>query len=136
VLRTGDGTVGLKPAFLVLTSRRIIIVRMGTTKYSQPKIAEISLEHVMSVNCESGLMTAPPTLTIESRSGTFAVNLVRAARKEASRPGWILEAQGAAQPKASSSDDIASRLAQLATLRDSGALTPKEFAAAKSRILG
>jgi Short C-terminal domain len=88
-------------------------------------------------DCEPGLMTAPPTLTIESRSGTFAVNLVRAARKEASRwPGWILEAQEAAQPKASSSNDIASRLAQLAALRDNGALTPEEFAAAKSRILG
>jgi hypothetical protein len=137
VRKTGRGTDGLKEAFFALTNRRIIIFRVGATAMSEPKVAEIPLQYVKSVTCEPPILTAGPILVIESRSGQFRIRLMKEARREASMwPNWILDAQEAAKPKVTPSDDIASKLAQLTALRDSGALTPDEFAAAKARILG
>jgi hypothetical protein len=137
VIRRGDGTVGLKEAFFVLTNRRVFIFRLGTTVMSEPKMAEIDLRHIKSVFCEPGILTKGPTLVIEARSGTFDIILRRAARKEAGMwPKWILGAHGSLSPKARASDDVAARLAQLAELHSSGALTSSEFAKAKSKLLG
>jgi hypothetical protein len=137
VIKVGDGQIGLKPAFLALTNRRVFIFRMGTTVASPPRMAEVNLEHITSAHCNPGIMTKGPTLVIKSRTGTFDMILTKTARRESGMwPKWILEAQSSLDYRRQSSDDVASRLAQVTALHESGALTPDEFAAAKSRILG
>jgi Short C-terminal domain len=137
VVKTGDGFVGLKEAFVSLTNKRVFIFRLGTTKISEPKMTEIDLRHVRSIHCEPPFMTRGPMLVIDSRSGKSEITLHKAARKEAGMwPKWILEAQERLASAPKYSDDVASHLAKLAELHKTGALTSDEFAAAKARILG
>jgi hypothetical protein len=44
--------------------------------------------------------------------------------------------RAAAQPRADRDDDVVARLQQLAELHTSGALSAKEFTAAKAKLLG
>ena len=60
----------------------------------------------------------------------FQVGLDEAAAKRAA------EAAQAAQAAPPAASDVAGQLKELAALRDAGALTPEEFAAAKRRVLG
>jgi hypothetical protein len=137
IIRTGDGLAGLKAAFVTLTNKRVFIFRLGTTAMSEPKMAEIDLRHIISVHCDPGIMTKGPTLVIESRSGTFSIILAKQARKDSGMwPKWILGAQGALTSRPQPPSDVASRLAQLAALHESGALTSDEFVMAKSKLLG
>lgn len=147
IMRTGDGMVGLKEAFFVLTNKRVFIFRLGTTVLSKPKMAEVDLEHIKSAYCEPGLMTTGPTLVIESRTGTSGVTLTKAARKDASMwPKWILEAQKqvvqsnthastqAPRTNETESDPMA-KLRKLQELREAGLLSQDEYEAKRSEVI-
>ena len=137
VVKTGDGLVGLKAAFITLTTKRVFIFRLGTTKLSEPKMEEVNLKDIVTVHCEPPFLTRGPILVIDSRSGTFEILLVKEARKESGMwPKWILEGQRALASQSRPMDDVTGRLAQLTELHKDGALTSEEFAAAKSRLLG
>lgn len=139
LLRTGNGQDGRHDVFFALTNRRLIIFRMGATRFSDPTMAEISLDDVRTVDCQRGILGAGPTLSLDSRSGQFSFMLTKQARREGGHwPNWILDAQRGTQRSAahSESDEISSGLARIAALRDSGALTSEEFTAAKAKLLG
>ena len=139
LLRTGNGQDGRHDVFFALTNRRVIIFRMGAMRFSDPTVAKVSLDDVLTVDCQRGILGAGPTLSIDSRSGQFSFMLTKQARREGGHwPNWILDAQRATQRSVanSESDEISSRLARLAALRDSGALTPEEFTVAKAKLLG
>lgn len=56
--------------------------------------------------------------------------------KQANRISGAFQAANAAQQAAVSSDDVAGKIAQLATLRDQGHITQAEFEAKKAELLG
>jgi Short C-terminal domain len=147
VIRTGDGMVGLKEAFFVLTNKRIFIFRLGTTVLSEPKMAEVELEHIRSAYCEPGLMTKGPTLVIESRTGTFSVTLTKMARKDSGAwPKWILEAQKrmtqlntsarTSPPSTNGAErDPGAKLRKLQELREAGLLSQAEYETKRSEVI-
>jgi hypothetical protein len=101
VIRTGNGSMGVKFAFIGLTNKRLLLLCMGTWRWSEPKYVEIGLEHIVAVHCEPSWLTTPPLLVINSRTGHFSVSLTGRARKEAGHwPNWILTAQDVAMRQA------------------------------------
>jgi hypothetical protein len=69
-----------------------------------------------------------------AKAGTNKANQAQAAQAQApAAPAAPAAPVPAAAP---SGDDTISRLTQLASLHDSGALTDEEFAAAKAQVLG
>ena len=71
-----------------------------------------------------------------AKAGTNKANQAQAAQAQAPQPAAAPAPAPAAPPApAPAADDTISRLQQLATLHDSGALTDEEFAAAKAQVL-
>jgi hypothetical protein len=136
VLERGTGLDGLKPSAMILTNRRLIFLRMGTTRFSNLRVADVRLEDVLTVEAASG------HLRVDARSGIFGIAGKGRFRNEIGQwPNLILKAQDALKraPASAPSDpvrDLGEQLAQLSALRSSGALNEQEFTAAKGRLLG
>ena len=136
VLEQGKGLDGLKPGAMVLTNRRVIFLRMGTTRFSSLRVADVRLEDVLTVEAASG------HLRVDARSGIFGIAGKGQFRKEIGQwPNLILTAQDALKraPASAPSDhvrDLDEQLSQLSALRNSGALNEQEFTTAKGRLLG
>jgi Short C-terminal domain len=131
---------GLKPGVLALTEARIIVchARTGTSGFGVRR-AEVRLADVKSVDFSKGSIRdgTRNQVTIASASGRLGPLAIDEA--EGRRWAELAESQlrkinqdQVPQP----SGDLAQQLTQLAELHGQGALSDREFEAAKARLLG
>jgi hypothetical protein len=140
LLFESGGQDGRFEVYLGVTDQRVCVFRMGTTIWSEPSLLEIHLADVKRAECRREAMIGP-VLELESRVGSVRMSFRGPGKKAAGElPNMILSAQRALLSTPAgvppSNVDVASRLAQLAQLHTSGALSDAEFATAKAKLLG
>ena len=136
-----------------VTDKRVLIAKVGVSSgaiFGQ-KVKSFSFDTITSVEVSAGLLlgriqiTASGTKELRINATlteiTQAENAVLINRKqlpEARQAAAMIEERrdlAKTTRQTASAPDLASQLAQLATLRDSGALTSEEFDTAKKRLL-
>jgi hypothetical protein len=132
---------GNPPAFLLCTSKKIIVV--NEPLFKEPNVWTVSIDQLSRIETKKGMLTGEIFLHEKYTNKTFQFgavmsrfissfeDTVKLAMAESSKAVVI---QNVTSQQQEPSD--AKRIEDLAALRDKGLLTDEEFQAAKRKLLG